>query len=171
VENFNTLSAYLGRLITLDVLIGFAFLAVVAYLMRNRVQKWTRLSKWKSLWVAWSIAGILAFTIRLWDSNGFDPVPWFLHLDSWANALDPGVNWFLNIALFMPSGFLLTAFGKRWTGSFIGLLVLSTTIELFQQYTKYGIGDPADFTANAIGAFIGVSIGRWKPLARLLNRD
>jgi hypothetical protein len=171
MENFNTLSAYLGRLVTIDVLVGFVFLAVIAYLMRHRLEKWLRLSKWRSLWVAWSVAGILAFTIRLWDSNGFDPVPWFLHFDRWASAFEPGVNWFLNSALFIPSGFLLTAFGKRWTGSFIALVVLSAAIELFQQYTKYGIGDPADFIANTIGALIGVSLGSWIPLARLLNRN
>ena len=159
MEKLNTLSAYLGRLITIDVLIGFAVLAVVAYMLRNRLEKWLSLSKWKSLWVSWSIAGILAFTIRLWDSNGFDPVPWFLRWDRWATAFDPSVNWFLNIALFVPSGFLLTIFGKRWTGSLVGLLALSASIELFQQYTKYGIGDPADFTANAIGALIGVTTG------------
>lgn len=171
MASYNTLAAYLGRLITIDVLIGFALLAAVAYLIRKRLQGWLQLSKWKSLWVAWSIAGILAFTIRLWDSNGFDPVPWFLHLDGWARAFEPGTNWFLNVALFAPSGFLLVAFGKRWTGSLIGLLLLSAVIELFQQYTKYGIGDPADFTANAIGAALGVGLGSWKFLARLFNRN
>ncbi len=157
---FDTPAAYLGRLITIDVLVTFGVLVVVTLILKNRLAKWLKLSETQGLWVGWSICGILAFTIRLWDSNGFDPVPWFLHFNMWLSALTPGTNWFLNIALFVPSGILLTTFGKTGWKSFFGLIALSCSIELFQQYTKFGIGDPSDFTANAIGAAIGLLVGK-----------
>ena len=167
MSSYNTLSAYLGRLITIDVLVTFGVLAVITYLSRKRLGKWLALPKWRTLWLSWSIAGILAFTIRIWDSNGFDPLPWFMHLDRWRNIYIFNASFLLNVALFIPSGILFTLYGKSLWKSLLGLMLLSAFIELFQQYTKYGIGDPADFVANSFGAVIGLLFG--KLIYRLVN--
>lgn len=167
MSSYNTLTSYLGRLLTVDVLVTFGVLAVITYLSRKRLEKWLALPKWPTLWVSWSLAGILAFTIRIWDSNGFDPLPWFLHLERWNSIYMLNASFLLNVALFIPTGILLTAFGKPLFKSLIGLMFLSTLIELFQQYTKYGIGDPADFVANSGGAMIGLAVG--KIIFRLVN--
>ena len=159
MSQFNTLASYLGRLVTIETLVSFSVLAVITYLLRGRLALLFKLSNWKAIWLGWSICGVLAFTIRFWDSNGFNPVPWFLHFDEWQQIYIYSASWLLNVALFIPAGILLTAFGKRFWASLAGLLGFSTVIELFQQYTKYGIGDPSDFTANALGAAIGLGIG------------
>ena len=83
---------------------------------------------------------------RAWREawNSFSP-------KNWANVL-------LNVAMFVPLGFLLPAiwkpFRKWYLGIFAGLGV-SAVIELIQLATNRGICDVDDLLANAFGAVIG----------------
>jgi glycopeptide antibiotics resistance protein len=66
-------------------------------------------------------------------------------------------QWFLNAALFIPAGLVLTwTFGKT-TRVIVALLALSMSIEFFQRVFYLGAADPADIVANSIGAIIGAA--------------
>jgi len=159
VIDYNSLSSYLSRFITGDVIGAFAFWSLLVFVFRKQLSKWLKLPNFKAIVVGITFAAIFATTLRIWGSNGFDPIPWFLNLDRWNHSFDIGVNWLLNVALFIPAGAMLTYYGKRTTIALASLVVTSAGIELIQQYTKWGVSDAADFVANTAGAAIGVAIG------------
>ncbi len=66
---------------------------------------------------------------------------------------------FMNVLLFLPGGFLGAALCRNRSqvrGLFLGLLLLSFAIELFQYVFSQGRTETDDLLANGLGAFFGI---------------
>lgn len=86
-------------------------------------------------------------------------------------SLAPLEHSFLNMLLFLPTGFLLAHLGslrlRRVEVGFLAGLVLSTLIETIQLIAQLGLCDINDILSNALGAAAGVLLHnllfpRWK---------
>lgn len=170
MAQFETLSAYLGRLLTVDTLTLLAFWSLLAFVLRKRVRKLSSLSSIEYFWVSLSLVGILAFTLRIWDYSGNDPIPWPLNLELWSQALHIDANWILNAILFAPAAFILVFIGKNpWKAALI-LSALSALIETTQQLSMRGISDPSDWCANTVGTLVGVFVAELLLLTNITKR-
>lgn len=106
------------------------------------------------------------YKLLYWDDA---TIPfWLFDSHLWSESLSLDKQWFLNAALFIPAGLVLTwTFGKT-TRVIVSLLALSITIEFFQRVFYLGAADPADVVANSIGAIIGAAC--LIPIKRALGR-
>ena len=121
-----------------------------------------------------SVAGILAVTLGVRAINGGGgfgnaSLGWVTDGDLWANSLDNGAGWWLNVALFVPAGLFVSAATRRARWSLVGLIGLSVLIEAVQSLGLLGAADPADLAANSIGAAIGCCLSI--PVRRLVLLD
>ncbi|MFM6980548.1 MAG: VanZ family protein [Micrococcales bacterium] len=159
MPELETLAAYLGRLIDLETLGMLMVWGALGFLLRRPLGRISKLKGWKLFWTAGTTIVILAFTLRLFNLDGSDPVPWPLNWLGWSQSLTIGANWFLNLLLFVPAAFVLVLVGKKPSWVFVGLVLLSAFIETIQQLTWSGVADPADFVANSFGAAFGILLG------------
>lgn len=121
-----------------------------------------------------SVAGILAITLGVRAVNGGGgfgnaSLGWVTDGDLWASSLDTGAGWWLNVALFVPAGLLVSAATRRARWTLVGLIGLSVLIEVVQSLGLLGAADPADLVANSIGAAIGCCLSI--PARRLVLLD
>jgi VanZ like family len=121
-----------------------------------------------------ALAGILAVTLGVRAVNGGGgfgnaSFGWVTDGDLWANSLDTGAGWWLNVALFVPAGVFVSAATRRARWTLVGLIGLSALIEVVQSHGLLGAGDPADLVANSIGAAIGCCLSI--PVRRLVFHD
>ncbi|MGI5977537.1 MAG: VanZ family protein [Candidatus Limivicinus sp.] len=81
--------------------------------------------------------------------------------DAWNNfSQQSWLNVLINIAMFMPLGFILPFLAKkfrRWFWPLVSGLVLSSAIEAVQYFTGIGLFDVDDIFCNTLGAFLGGS--------------
>lgn len=79
---------------------------------------------------------------------------------------DPGAarHFFLNVAMFLPFGYLVPATNPRylgkWSFAMMGGLITSTVIESCQLIFHLGQSDIDDIIANTLGAVIGYALIR-----------
>lgn len=168
MAQFETLSAYLGRLIIGETLALIVLWSLIAWLFRKPIARRANLRKWQYLWTSLSFIGILSFTLRM-ELNGNDPIPWVLNAKFWSEALEVNANWALNVLLFVPSAFILVVIGRRPWPVLLGLVGLSATIESIQQLSLIGVADPGDWVANSLGAAVGVFLAEIVILTNIMR--
>lgn len=156
---FESIDAYLARLLNLEVLTWVAFWFALFLVFRKPLARLIDLRIGPTLVLAGALAGVLGFSIRPWDANGVSPTFWLFDPLLWSIAWQVGGNWILNAALYLPLSFLLVYYGKQPALTWLGLVGLSAAIETLQSFTRLGVGDPADFVSNCFGALVGVLIG------------
>ena len=108
-----------------------------------------------------SLAAILAVTlgVRALDGGGFAglSMSWLFDGGLWANSVNSGSGWWLNVVLFVPAG-VFVALATRHPGrALVALITLSLLIEMIQSVGFLGAPDPADLVANSLGACVGVA--------------
>lgn len=155
---FEAMGDYLSRLLVPDVFLALAVLGTLFYFLRGRLSNWFAISKVQAIWLGWSFAGILAFTLRPLEMNGTGEVFWLVDSVLWSRAFEIGSNWLLNVILFIPPAVFLTLFRKPPFWTWIGLAGSSALLETAQAITRWGVGDPADLVANAVGAMAGIAL-------------
>jgi hypothetical protein len=155
------------------LLAGVLVTGVVTVVLRRR--GWLDAPAWLAFAAVLSVVGILVFTLfregvllaqevasgsplalpggqglRDWSSDGW-----------WRAAADPlrSTQVLLNIALFVPAGFLWTVLTRRPWRVMLALGALSVVIEVTQALTGLGANDVADIVANAGGAVVGTGAG------------
>lgn len=172
----------LAHLVSTGVLpaltVGVVASAAITWLVHRR--GWTRVSPPLAFAAVLSVMGVLVFTLfresvliaqavaagtplvlpgwqglRDWSPDGW-----------WRAAADPLRNTqvLLNIALFVPAGFLWTIVTRRPWRVLLALGTLSAAIEALQAVTGLGANDVADIVANAGGAAFGAGaavVGGW----------
>lgn len=69
------------------------------------------------------------------------------------------IEFWLNVALFVPAGVAWTLLTRRPWPTLAGLAVVSMAIETVQAATVVGAADITDVAANTIGAAFGVTAG------------
>ncbi|MBB3158771.1 glycopeptide antibiotics resistance protein [Microbacterium proteolyticum] len=77
-----------------------------------------------------------------------------------------GVEFTANVAMFVPLGLLVVAWGGRWWHGILGGLVVSAGIETWQLLMLPGrVADVRDLVANTLGAALGIGaavvFSRW----------
>ena len=106
------------------------------------------------------------YKLLYWDDAS---IPfWFFDSHLWSESLSLDKQWFLNAALFIPAGLVLTWTLGKATRVIVALLALSMSIEFFQRVFYLGAADPADIVANSIGAIIGAACSI--PIKRVSSR-
>lgn len=156
---FESVDAYLARLLNLEVLTWVAFWFALFLVFRKRLAKVAGLRIGPTLVLAGALAGVLGFSIRPWDANGVSETFWMFDTVLWGIAWQVGGNWILNAVLYLPLSLLLVYYGKHPVVSWVALVGLSAAIETLQSFTRLGVGDPADFVSNCFGALVGVLVG------------
>ena len=156
---FESIDAYLARLLNIDVLTWVAAWFALVFVFRKRLAQLLGLRVGQTLLLGGALAGVLGFSIRPWDANGVSPTFWLLDTVLWGIAWQVGGNWILNAALYLPLSVLTVYYGKPPLLSWLTLVGLSAGIETLQSFTQLGVGDPADFVSNCFGALVGVLIG------------
>lgn len=157
----------LRRSFTLVFLAGIAAVAVlvIAYLIHKGKYKGEKKFPWGKalLWLMFIgyLAIVLSVTI-LRGTGGYRE--WNLHLfrawrEAWNNySVKNWANVLLNVAMFVPLGFLLPLLGnqfRKWYWSIPVGFAASMCIELVQLAIGRGICDVDDLFANTLGAVIG----------------
>lgn len=83
-------------------------------------------------------------------------------IEAWNNfSVKSWLNLLLNIALFVPLGFLLPLLSKKFEHPLLTLITgagVSFSIELGQVFLKRGLFDVDDLFTNTLGNFIGYSV-------------
>lgn len=154
--------------------IGLAFLAALgatlvllaALLLHRRKYGREKRFPWGKamLWIVF--AGYLAVVLyaTVLRGAGFFRREWNLHLfrawrEAWNNfSAKNWANVLLNVAMFVPLGFLLPLLRKQFRKWYLTVpagFVVSLGIELFQLAVGRGICDVDDLFANTLGAAIG----------------
>jgi len=161
---------FLSALLTPDTLINFGFWLVVLALLRKKFAAALNTTLLRAILAGVAVAGVLAFTVRVFSTYTFSTSYWLFSPMMWGGAFDVfSGNWILNFALFVPAGFALTFSGRGYLQSFLFLSLLSLGIECLQFWARSGIADPADFMSNSAGAAGGVLIGSL--VLRLIRRS
>ena len=151
--------------------VGVAASAVMAWVTVRR--GWVHAPGWLAFAAMLSVCGILVFTVFREGvllavevvSGAQLMLPGWLGLrewsaDGWRRALaDPlgDTQVLLNVALFVPAGFLWTMITRRPWRVLAALGALSVGIEVLQGVTGLGANDVADIVANVAGALVGVA--------------
>ncbi len=95
------------------------------------------------------------YKLLYWD-NATIPF-WLFDSHLWSESISLDNQWFLNAALFIPAGLVLTwTFGKA-IRVVVAMLALSMAIEFIQRVFYLGAADPADIIANSISSIIGAA--------------
>lgn len=152
----------------LVLLAGLAAAAVLAavYAAYNRKYKGQKKFPWGKVFLWLIFLGyliVVTYATMLWWT-GFFHREWNLHLfrawrEAWNNfSAKNWANVLLNIAMFVPLGFLLPLLGKKFRNWYLTIPVgfgVSLAIELFQLAAGRGICDVDDLFCNALGAAMG----------------
>ena len=155
-------------LVFLAGILALALLAVVYFVHRLRY-KGEKKFPWAKvfLWLAFLGYLIIVIYATLLRWSGFFHREWNLHLfrawrEAWNNfSAKNWANVLLNVAMFVPLGFLLPLLGKPFRKWYVTLPIsfgTSLTIELFQLAMGRGICDVDDLFCNTLGAAIGYFI-------------
>jgi hypothetical protein len=172
MAQFETFSAYFSRVLTPEALFFGLILMSLTFAVKNWGAKRLQVSVPRFLLIAASLVGVVSLSIRYWDRVGTADNFWLFDLSLWSSAFTPGVNWILNVALYVPAAMLLVLARQSPWKVFLFLLALSALIETLQLVTTFGSGDPADFVANLTGTVLGIlmalATGRLMP--RLLSQ-
>lgn len=155
-------------LVLLAAILALAVLAI-AYFVHKRKHKGRKKFPWASvfLWLAFLgyLLIVLYATMLRW--SGFFHREWNLHLfrawrEAWNNfSAKNWANVLLNVAMFVPLGFLLPLLGKAFRRWYVTIPVgfgASLAIELLQLAMGRGICDVDDLFCNTLGAVIGFLI-------------
>lgn len=150
------------------ILLAVPLLAACLIVVYAICKKKNKPFPWKKILLWAALAGYLAvliFVTLLRGMGGFRSVN--LHLfrawrEAWNNySVKNWLNVLLNVAMFVPLGFLLPMFSsklQKWYAA-IGIGTgLSLVIELFQFWRGIGVCDVDDLFANALGTLIGYAI-------------
>ncbi len=153
--------------LALVLLVGIAAAAVLtaAYFIHKKKYKGERKFPWGKvfLWlvfIGYMVIVICATVLRRLDGYR----EWNLHLfrawrEAWNNfSVKNWANVLLNIAMFMPLGFLLPLLGtkfRKWYLTISAGFGMSLAIELLQLAIGRGICDVDDLFANTLGTVIG----------------
>lgn len=146
--------------------IAAAFLIGIAYFVHRRKNKGEKKFPWGRvlLWLVFLgyMTIVIYATMLRW--SGFFHREWNLHLfrawrEAWNNySVKNWANVLLNVAMFMPLGFLLPLLAKKFHKWYMALpagFAASLAIELFQLALGRGICDVDDLFCNTLGAVIG----------------
>lgn len=153
--------------IALVMLAGVGAMAVlaVAYFLHKRKYKGEKRFPWGRtlLWLVF--AGYLVIVIYATLLRWFGGYrSWNLHLfrawrEAWNNySAKNWANVLLNVAMFVPMGFLLPLLGKKFRKWYVAIptgFAASLAIELIQLAIGRGICDVDDLFCNTLGAVIG----------------
>ena len=152
----------------LVLLAGIIAMGVVAvtYWIHKRKYKGEKKFPWGKvlLWLAFFGYLIVVIYATMLRWSGFFHREWNLHIfrawrEAWNNfSAKNWANVLLNIAMFVPMGFLLPLLGKKFRKWFITIPIgfgASLTIELLQLMMGRGICDVDDLFCNALGAAMG----------------
>ena len=153
--------------LVLVLLVGFVAVASVGitYRIYKRKYKGEKKFPWRKtfLWLIFlGYLVIVLYATILRNAGGFRE--WNLHLfrawrEAWNNfSTKNWANVLLNIAMFVPLGFLLPLMGKpfrKWYMAIPAGIGTSLLIELAQLTMKRGICDVDDLFCNALGAAMG----------------
>ena len=94
----------------------------------------------------------LAYSVRLVPLRSFLAI---------LNGTGTAKGIFLNVALFIPLGWIVAALTKRKSNiSFVLPIIFSIVIELIQYYSCRGIADIDDVISNGLGGAIGIGLHR-----------
>ena len=156
---FETFQAYLSRVLTIDALVFLILLMTMAYFVRKAAARRLGVSVARYMPIALTIAAIIALSIRYWDANGAADTFWLFDGTLWPAAFKLGTNWVLNFVLYVPASVLLVLARKKHGMVILALVALSAAIETVQEFTGYGVGDPADFVSNSLGSGAGALLG------------
>lgn len=139
---------------------------VIGYFIHKHKYKGEKKFPWARIFLWLVFLGYLVIvvyaTMLRW--SGFFRREWNLHLfrawrEAWNNfSAKNWANVLLNVALFVPMGFLLPLMGKKlrkWYVTIPAGFGASLAIELFQLAMGRGICDVDDLFCNALGAAIG----------------
>ncbi len=146
---------------------GIAALAVLvaAYSLHQRKYRGERKFPWGKafLWLIFiGYMAIVLYATILRNSGGYRE--WNLHLfrawrEAWNNfSAKNWANVLLNIAMFVPFGFLLPLLGRKYRKWYVAVPVgftVSLAIELLQLAASSGICDVDDLFCNTLGSAIG----------------
>lgn len=165
MSQFETFSAYFGRLITIQDFVWISFIWLIGFLFRSRLARALGISTKRYLLIALSFAGLIGLSLRFWVATGTLSTFWLVASEGWSAGFHLNANFLLNVSLYVPSAILLVLARKSWWMLAIFFAALSFTIETIQEYTRIGIGDPFDWFANCLGACLGIGLGL---LVRLL---
>ena len=119
-----------------------------------------------------SLGLILAVTLGVRaDGAGLTgpSLAWLADGSMWSQSINSGTEWWLNLLLFLPAGFLLTRSFRRPLLVALALAATSLVIEVVQS-VGLGAPDPADLAANSLGAgagALGASLVSLIPSSRL----
>ena len=153
--------------LVLVLLVGFVAVAAIGitYRIYKRKYKGEKKFPWRKtfLWLIFlGYLVIVLYATILRNAGGFRE--WNLHLfrawrEAWNNfSTKNWANVLLNIAMFVPLGFLLPLMGKpfrKWYMAIPAGIGTSLLIELAQLTMKRGICDVDDLFCNALGAAMG----------------
>lgn len=146
--------------------IAAAVVLTVTYFIHKKKFKGQKMFPWGKALLWLMLVGYLAIVIyaTLLRGAGFFHREWNLHLfrawrEAWNNySVKNWANVLLNIAMFMPLGFLLPLLGKKFRKWYISIpagFCASLVIELLQLAIGQGICDVDDLFCNTLGAVIG----------------
>lgn len=150
--------------LVLVLLAGIVALAVIAvtyffYKKKGKRFPWRKAALWL-LFLGYLVIVLYATILR--NAGGYRE--WNLHLfrawrEAWNNfSTKNWANVLLNIAMFVPLGFLLPLMGKQFRKWYVAIPAgfgTSFAIELAQLALKRGICDVDDLFCNGLGAAIG----------------
>lgn len=142
------------------------FVLVTAYFIHKYKFKGEKAFPWARIFLWLVFLGYLLIVIyaTMLRWSGFFHREWNFHLfrawrEAWNNfSVKNWANVLLNVAMFMPMGFLLPLLGKRlrkWYATIPVGFAASLAIELFQLAAGRGICDVDDLFCNVLGAVIG----------------
>ncbi len=153
----NNLSAYLWRFVTNGALPTTLVVAAIGWTLVGPIARRWGNSVTLTRWTVLSLSAVIGFTMR-WDSLGTADAFWLVDTTLWRTAFVIGANWALNAILFAPAGFTLALFLRSPGKAIVVLVALSSFIETYQYFTRFGIPDPSDFVANTAGALFGALV-------------
>lgn len=146
--------------------IGAAAVLAVTYILHRKRHGGARKFPWGKALLWLMFIGYMAIVVyaTMLRGFGFFRREWNLHLfrawrEAWNNySVKNWANVLLNVAMFVPLGFLLPLLGKgfrKWYVAVPSGFGVSLAIELLQLAIGIGICDVDDLFANTLGALMG----------------
>ncbi|MFN2346019.1 MAG: VanZ family protein [Dermatophilaceae bacterium] len=171
IDIVEVLAFFVGTGVLPALLVGLVGSVVVTVVVVRR--GWLQTPPWLVLAAVLSVVGILVFTlfresvliVQEVASGTSLVLPGWRGLSHWSPdgwwraTADPlrSTQVLLNIALFVPAGFVWTYLTRRPVRVLAALAALSVAIEVIQAVTGLGANDVADIIANLAGAAVGTS--------------
>ncbi|MCA1783850.1 MAG: VanZ family protein [Intrasporangiaceae bacterium] len=171
IDIVEVLAFFVGTGVLPALLVGLVGSVVVTVVVVRR--GWLQTPPWLVLAAVLSVVGILVFTlfresvliVQEVASGTSLVLPGWRGLSHWSPdgwwraTADPlrSTQVLLNIALFVPAGFVWTYLTRRPVRVLAALAALSVAIEVIQAVTGLGANDVADIIANLAGAAVGTA--------------